>query len=115
MVDIWRNWSEKEKQGFYACIAAEADQKALQTLITQFRKTLGRDSSEKIKNLYYKAIITVKKACDLAGVDLEANVPEAKFFENGNLEIISGSNLTQLKKEVRNLSKNKNLFTVRFM
>jgi hypothetical protein len=114
MVDIWRNWSEKEKQGFYACIAAESDQKALQALLSQFRKTLGRESTEKIKNLYYKAIITVKKACDSAGFNLEQGIPEQKIFENGNFEMISGSNIPQLKKEVRNMSKNRVLFTVSF-
>lgn len=112
MVDMWKNWSEKEKQGFYACIATEADQKALQSLFSQFRKSLGRESTEKIKNLYYKAIITVKKTCDSAGIDLETCIPEPKFFENVNFEIASNSSMPNLKKEVRSLSKNQLLFTV---
>lgn len=115
MVDIWKNWSEKEKQGFYACIATESDQKALQNLFSQFRKSLGRESTEKIKNLYYKAIITVKKTCDSAGIDLENCIPEPKFFEHVNFEMNSSSSMPHLKKEVRTLSKNRLLFSVFFI
>ena len=112
MADIWKNWSEKEKSGFYACIAVESDQKALQSLLSQLRKTMGRESAEKIKKLYYRAIITVKKVCDVAGIDLENTLPEPKFFELGNFEMNNFENSSQLKKEVRALSKNRTLFSV---
>lgn len=114
MADIWKNWSEKEKNGFYACAAVEADQKALQNLLSQLRKTMGRESAEKIKKLYYRAIITVKKVCDNAGIDLETTLPEPKFFEIGNFEMNNFENSSQLKKEIRNISKNHELFSVLF-
>ena len=114
MADIWKNWSEKDKSGFYACIAVEADQKALQSLLSQLRKTMGRESAEKIKSLYYRAILTIKKVCDAAGIDLETTLPEAKFFEFGNFEMNNFENFSQLKKEVRTLSKNRTLFSVIF-
>ena len=114
MNDIWKNWSEKEKQGFYACIAVEPEQKALQALLTQLRKTMGRESSEKIKNLYYRALITIKKICDNAGIDLETTLPEPKFFESSSFEINNFENPVSLKKEVRSLSKNSTLFSVNF-
>jgi hypothetical protein len=112
MADIWKNWSEKEKQGFYACIAVESDQKALQSLLSQLRKTMGRESSEKIKNLYYRAIITIKKVCDNASINLENTLPEPKFFDLSNFEINNFENSSLLKKEVRLLSKNRELFSV---
>ena len=115
MADIWKNWSEKEKQGFYACIAVESDQKALQHLLSQFRKTMGRDSTEKIKTLYYKAILSIKKVCENAGIDLERTLPDAKFFELSSFDMKNCENISQLKKEVRALSKNRNLFAVIFM
>lgn len=115
MADIWKNWSEKEKQGFYACIALESEQKALQSFLSQLRKTMGRESTEKIKNLYYKAIITVKKICENAGIDLEHTLPEPKFFDVNSFEMTSNDNPSTLKKEVRNLSKNRVLFSVSFM
>ena len=114
MVDFWKNWSEKEKQGFYACISVEPDQKALQSLFSQFRKTMGRDSAERIKSLYYKAIIAIKKICDSSGIDLETSLPEPKFFESINFELSSFDQSAQVKKEIRNLSKNQALFSVFF-
>jgi hypothetical protein len=112
MADIWKNWSEKEKQGFYACIAVDSDPKALQNLLGQFRKTLGRESTEKIKNLYYKAILSIKKICDNAGIDLERTLPEPKFFDLSTFDMANCESGLQVKKDFRALSKNRALFSV---
>ncbi|CAG9315580.1 unnamed protein product [Blepharisma stoltei] len=111
MADLWKIWSEKEKQAFYQAMEIDPDYKALQLYFLQLRKNQGRETAEKVKLLYYRGLITIKKLCESAGMPLNSSLPNPEFFKLSNFDLTSLGSSSHLKKEVRALSKNMTLFS----
>jgi len=113
MADLWKNWSEKEKQAFYESLEIEANYKSLMNYFQQLNKKLGRSSVEKIRKLYYRGLITIKQLCKAAGYSLESTLPESKFFEFSNFDLTALGTGQNLKSQIKSISKYPELFSVR--
>ncbi|CAG9326166.1 unnamed protein product [Blepharisma stoltei] len=111
MVDIWKNWSEKEKQAFYRIFEIEQEHKALQTFFSQIKKKYNRSLSEKLKSLYYRGLVSVKRLLDSLNIPL-TSLPNPEFFEKNELNFTTiALSHSQLKSEIEDLSNNPSAFS----